>query len=320
MLGQILPNDESLKISFVEITRIPQSYTIERYTIPNSDQDNYSSNSLIPLKFQRFLGAVMHSNQVMGFRIQTSHGVSRFLYLTSSDMQNIVTSSFIPQFPDFELSVNPDNTDLELTGQLHIAEIRGVPLSVRFPLDGLIETMSRSGGNSLYQVWISPKKPGYISRKMAEKKYKSVLEKTQSQETIGGWLGSNDSRTHYDVGAMSSVEWYRSAYERASADRLLECRVILAFWGHQTSVSTLEMALNTLLATISHTSKREKMTTKTHSGHHAYSVLIDALSLGNRTKGTPLLPKEAIPFFEIPGITLDEKVSLEMQLGKDSVM
>ena len=309
--GPDMPKDTSLKTSSVEIIRIPQCYTAERFSLPNSNQDSSGHTSLISLKFQRFLGAVMHSNQTMGFRIQTSQGTSRLLYLTGYGMQNIVTSSFIPQFPDFELSVNPENTSLELNGPLFVSEIRGVPLAVRFPLDGLIETMKRAGGHSLYQVWICPKKPGYLARKLAERKYKSVLEKTQSQETIGGWMG-NEQRTQYDVRALSSIEWYRTAYERASSDVSLECRVVLAFWGHQASETTLKMALNTLLATISHTGKREKMTTKIHREHHAYRVLTNALNLGNQLKGTLLLPKEAVPFFEIPSVMMDRKVGVEM--------
>ncbi len=246
----------------------------------------------------------MYSNQRMGFRIQQTHNKTRYLYLTINGMQNIVTSSFVPQFPDIKLNTHPNNTNLEVTDPLFVAEISGVPLSTRNSLDSLVESMKRAGGSSIYQVWIRPRKPGYFSRKLVERKYKSALEKVQLHDNTVGWLGTSEPHAQYDVGALNSLEWHKAAYERMCSDVLLECRVILAFWGTQMSDATFNMALNTLLSAISHTGKKEKMSTKIHTGKNARRILLDSLHLGDEARGTQLLPKEAASLFEIPYIEL----------------
>ena len=144
----------------------------------------------------------MYSGQSLGFRILTNQGRTKISYITGIGVEQSVVSSFSPQFPEFELSISPSSLTPDFSNEIHVAVIRGVPQLVGHALDGLARSMMQSLGISLYQIWVQPKKPGYLSRKLSEKRYKSILEMSQSQESIEGWLRQKKTRAQYDVGAL----------------------------------------------------------------------------------------------------------------------
>ena len=286
-----MPTTKNTDIDLVEITKIPRTYM----THVDIKIDSINHPSRIHSRYERFLGAMMHSNLQSGFRIQTIDGKSRLFYLIQSGNSEVLQVVFLSQFSGFDLLQRGNGLEIDIDKPVYVAEIRGVPKPTTNALDGLAESMIGSECPMLYQVWTSPTRVSLISRKIAEKKYETALGKAQKQDNLDGVLGSRETRTRFDAEALRSSKHLEAAYERSISDRVLECRVILASWGSEKSRVALEIALNTLLGTISHTAKREKLTHRIIIGERAYQTLIDALGMKPTVRGTKLLPSEVVP-------------------------
>ncbi len=298
-----MPLIECDRISILEISKIPKSYL----SVVNQEH----TESQVPIKddrsnnqFERFLGAILYSNIASGFRIQSVEGLLKLFYLAQQNKTEVISSAFSAQFPGFVISNSHNSLSYEVNQPIFLTEIIGVPNPVSHSLDGLAESMIQTDSQIVYQVWTYPKNPGFVTKKITERKYQSALEKSQIQESYESWLRGRETRTRYDADALRSTKWHEAAFERISAERLLEARVIIASWGHDHAYTSMQMAVNTLLATISYSAKKEKLRTKSYSGKRALALLTDALLMGKKLKGILLLPKDAVPLVEIPHIEL----------------
>ncbi|MHA2142797.1 MAG: ATP-binding protein [Candidatus Thorarchaeota archaeon] len=293
----------SSTLSAVEITAIPKSYLLQ---LNEEKQNNRKDNLTTPqIKLDRFLSALLVSEMEIGFRIQVIKGQARLFFLSHHHSAHRVVSSFLPQFPDFLLSSN-FSLDTPIPGNpIFAAEIKGVPQSVPNSLDGLANALVRSDCSSFYQVWASPKKPSFIGRQVAKRRYGLVMGRSQRQDTVESKiLGSRETRTRFDVDAIRATERHKASYERMSADRILECRVILACWGSSASEAALHSALNTFLGTLSAPDKKKRLRSKVCSGDAAQTITKQAFQMDKRLKGTLLSTREAVPFFEMPHVEL----------------
>jgi hypothetical protein len=298
-----LPLIECDDIGFLEITKTPQSYLTQhdqKHTNPKT-HENIDKTSI---QFERFLGAILHSSYELGFRIQSINGHNALYYLTKQNKTEFLSSAFTAQFSGFELQTKQNGLSYQIDSPVHIAEIIGVPNLTSHTLDGLAESFSQSKSSTLYQVWVTSRKPQYFARKITEQKYRSALQRSQTQQSLDSWMKGQETRTKYDVKALRSSKWHEAAFERICAERLLETRVIIAAWGHDYSEISMRTALNTLLGTISHSGRKEKLRVQIYSGKRAFLRLSDALTMGKKANGTLLLPRDAVPYFDIPHIEL----------------
>ncbi|TFH06789.1 MAG: ATP-binding protein [Candidatus Thorarchaeota archaeon] len=85
-----------------------------------------------------------------------------------------------------------------------------------------------------------------------------------------------------------------------NSERLLNCRILLATWGHEDSEQNLKLILNTLRGTISQSDKKERLQIEIHSGKRARKILSNALEMRSKIRRTTMLPKDAIPYYMIP--------------------
>jgi hypothetical protein len=254
--------------------------------------------------YESFLSAMMYSDIPMGFRIQSINGKLKLLFITEQNKSEVFELSFFSQFSGFELTCRNDGGPFWIEEPVHTAAIQGVPKPTRNGLDGLVESMLQSGCPSLHQVWTSPVRPGLVSRKITEKKYSSALERAQKQDSYESWLRGKETITRYDVAAIRASKRYEAAYERINSEKLLSCRVVLASWNQENSATHLNMMLNTLRGTISHSDKKEQLKVKFHSGEKALRILTAALGMNAKVRGTQLLPRDVIPYFEIPHVEM----------------
>ncbi|MFW9944967.1 MAG: ATP-binding protein, partial [Candidatus Sifarchaeia archaeon] len=298
-----MDSEDKSALSAVEITAIPRPYLAH---ISERNQNHRFENRTLPqIKLDRFLSALLQSNIEIGFRIQVINGRAKLVFLTPQHKAHTVAASFLPQFPDFSLSSKFSMVSPTPENPVFTAEIRGVPQYVPQSLDGLANALVRTGCSSIYQVWASPKKPGLIGRQIAKRRYGSVLGRSQRQDTLESRIiGGRETRTRFDVDALSSTELHKASYERMNADRILECRVVIACWSSSANESILLSLLNTFLGTLSSHDKRRRLRTKVHSGDAALSCAEQAFQMGRRLKGTLLATREAVPYFEIPHVEL----------------
>ncbi|MHA2143246.1 MAG: helicase HerA domain-containing protein [Candidatus Thorarchaeota archaeon] len=298
-----MDSEDKSALSAVEITAIPRPYLKQLSEI---NQNRRFENGTLPqIKLDRFLSALLQTNIEIGFRIQVISGRAGLVFLTPQHKAHTVTASFLPQFPDFSLSSEVSMVSPTLESPVFTAEIRGVPQYVPHSLDGLANALVRTGCSSIYQVWASPKRPSLIGRQIAKRRYSSVLGRSQRQDAVESRIvGRRETRTRFDVDALSSTELHKASYERMNAEKVLECRVFIACWGTSASEAVLNSVVNTFLGTLSSPDKRKRMRTKVHRGDSALTVLERAMQMDKRLKSTLLTTREAVPYFEIPHVEL----------------
>ncbi|MFW9888331.1 MAG: ATP-binding protein [Candidatus Thorarchaeota archaeon] len=297
-----MDSEDKSALSAVEIKAIPRSYLA--YISERNQNHRFENRTLPQIKLDRFLGALLQSDIEIGFRIQVINGRARLVFLTPHNAHT-VTASFLPQFLDFSLSSEFSMVSPTPESPVFAAEIRGVPQYVPQSLDGLANALVRTGCSSIYQVWASPRKPSLIGRQIAKRRYGSVLGRSQRQDSAeSSILGGRETRTRFDVDALSSTELHKASYERMNAEKVLECRVVIACWGFSASETVLNSVLNTFLGTLSSPDKRKRLGTKVHRGDSALAILKQAMQMDKRLKGALLSTKEAVPYFEIPHVEL----------------
>ena len=255
-------------------------------------------------KYENFLSAMMYSNITVGLRIQWINGQIGLNYLTEHDKSHVLMATFSSQFSGFEMIPNKEYHHPDIEGPVYIAVIQGIPKLTRDSLNGLVEATTQTQGQVIYQVWSTPAKPRFVTRKIIEKQYSSALGRTQIQDSSESWLRGRETTTRYDVAAIRDARRLEQAYQRMNAERLLDCRVILAVWGYENSRAQLEILLNTLRGTISLPDKKEQLKVKIYSDDKALRVLSKSLEMDSSIKGTLLLPRDAIPYYTIPTIEM----------------
>ena len=184
-------------IDILEITEIPQTYIRQRSIDSKDDGQNRQSQPTQPLA--HFLGAMLHSDIEIGFRIQSMLGQCSLYHLTRQSRIALLSSAFSAQFSGFGFRSDVKPLSYQAGLPVHLIELSGVPKPVDCALDGLVEMFAKSCVPILYQVWTRPRRMGYISKKIAEHKYKSALERSQRQQSISTWLQGNETHTKYNI-------------------------------------------------------------------------------------------------------------------------
>ncbi|MFW9887622.1 MAG: hypothetical protein ACFFER_05530, partial [Candidatus Thorarchaeota archaeon] len=295
-----MTSDDTLGLKAIQIATIPKSYRNRSVTdgrTPISPQnDRY-------LRFERFLGGVLHSKWPFAYRMRATSGKVSLVFVESFvSSLKAVESSFLAQFSDFSLSDSyPDSSH---AGPAALAIIFGVPKPSPDSLNGLAEIMIQSRMDSMYQVLAVPKKPSKAKRILAKKRFKSASASSQTQESQPGFLGGQEIRTRINPDAARRSKRYQEEYERLSAARILDCQVVLAFWNSLDCEIVLRNAASILMASISSTDKDEQLRARFLGGAKAERAVVQALKLEYRGKSTQLLPSEAAPLFHIPTIEL----------------
>ncbi|TFH06788.1 MAG: hypothetical protein E4H14_10000 [Candidatus Thorarchaeota archaeon] len=196
-----MPNNGHHTIDLINITKIPRSY-LTRGEHKKSPENPDGNQDVTHTRYENFLSAMMYSDLSIGFRIQSIQGQVNLHYLTNANKSNVLTSAFYSQFLGFELQHQEEYISLHIEQPIYVAVIRGIPKPTGNALDGLVESMINSKSSSLYQVWASPTKPGFVSRKAIEKKYSSALGRAQIQDSSESWLRGKETITRYDVDAI----------------------------------------------------------------------------------------------------------------------
>ncbi len=163
----------------------------------------------------------------------------------------------------------------------------------------MTEMLSQSKSHSLYQVWAVPRKPSYIERFKARKRYKSNLQKAQEQHSQDTFFGP-ETRSVINPDALRAADHLEALYTRMNSTFVLDCRVTIAVSNLHDNEPVLRNAVNILLSSISPHDRDQQFNIKYLSGKKAVTALEACLILEQNGKGTPLLPAEAVPFFDIP--------------------
>ncbi|MHA1908764.1 MAG: hypothetical protein ACW98Y_15800, partial [Candidatus Thorarchaeota archaeon] len=293
-------DDEDL-IGF-EVTEIPKSYIEYDTTSEVSQLSSWNANKT-NLQVQRFLRTALHAGIRIAFRIETSRGNRRLLYLLRRKDTKLFEPIYKAHFQNFNLQPVKKPWISTLEGPVHVCIITGAPKSSPQSLDTVSEIISTYSGQAFYQVYVIPAKPSSIKRTVAKYRLRKALEKSQKQQTNKGWLGQ-ETLTRVDVDSVFDSEDYKQRYTRLSAERLLKCQVTLAFWGNYDAESSLRTAVNALLGSISTLKNKTRMKTKYLSGSLATDVLKKTLLLQRKRMTTAMTPNEAVPLFEIPHIEI----------------
>ncbi len=249
----------------------------------------------------RHLGALMYSGVSSAFRIQFSPSQTRLQYLTKGldNGLDILETSLLSHFPTFSYQRPMQIITFPFEPAVSVALLSGVPRSISKSLDSMTEMLSQSKSHALYQVWAVPRKPSYSERLRARKRYKSNLQKVADQQSQDTFFGP-DTRTVIDPDALRTADHLEALYNRMNSKFVLECHVIIAVSNTHGNDAVLQNAVNILLSSISPLDKDQQFNIKYLSRKKAFTALESALMLAQNGKGTPLLPAEAVPFFDIP--------------------
>ena len=298
--------DETSKLLDVtEIVKVPRNYIESHMTTQSASvSDRFQERTRMGL--ERFLGSLLYLNTTLAFRIQVISGEPRMTYLTYSDHRGMSTieSAFLAQFPDFELKTHQEPISLPVEGNVYVAHLGRVPKSVADSLNGIAQIMTQVHDSSFYQVSMKPRSTGGIKGKarrfLAKKRFESVSEKAQKQVTHQSWFKGQETRTIIDADAHRKAKRYEREYQKLCAERVFATSVILAFWGSLASEVSLQNAVNTLLAAISHESKDEQIEVTYLDGINAIRAVERACRLEDIGKSTDLSPREAVVYFQVP--------------------
>lgn len=292
----------------IEITEVPRSYIDETSSSGHATiSAEVITHRYNPLR--QFLSALMHNHVPIAFRLQTLDEDSHIFYVsrTRYHSTSAISAPFIAQFPNFSIRPTQLTTTMPTGPDLCVGMIRGLPHLTKAPLNALARFLSGFHCNSMYQAWAHPKRPGRIRRYLTQLRYQSAVKQSQKQDTSTSFLYGTTTRTHLDAESQRRAKRFALEFERFSSKLFLDCRVMLAFWGSQESMTQLKTALAILLGCISHDDKDLRLKTKIYDRRKARRVFLEALKLGAKTPGTPLLPSEAVPYFALPSIDLGIK-------------
>ena len=273
------------------ILEIPRSY------FENSIGKNAAADEARLERFNQLLGTLMYANLSFSYRVEIAEHIEQMYYLIRDSPAGIesLKSSFSSQFPDFRTTTGiRSRTDHDYR-HLSAALIRGVPKQTFGALNGLVKSMVQSGLSAVYQVWANVEQPAWFSRYMAGKRYSSAIAKAQRHESAGSWSMGSSTITKVNAAARTASEHHAAAYRRMSSHRLLNCRLLLAFWGNEQSETGLRNGLSILLGAMSQEDRHERMRYKILGGQAAVRILEAALRLDPRISGTLMLPSEACP-------------------------
>ncbi|MFQ5885211.1 MAG: hypothetical protein ACE5IO_08950, partial [Thermoplasmata archaeon] len=119
-----------------------------------------------------------------------------------------------------------------------------------------------------------------------------------------GFFGIQETRTRIDPEAAKRSKRYEKQYARVSAAQVLECHIVLAFWGTPGCNKLLRNAVGVLMASTPSTDRHEQLEVKYIRGDKAVKALEQAFNLENTGRSIGLLPSEAAVFFHIPTIEM----------------
>ena len=253
----------------------------------------------------------MHSDMAFAFQILVGEHSQHMCYMTGNDSPGIETlqASFSSQFSDFKTATTMSHQVGCDHRCSYAALVYGVPKQIGATLNGLTRFMVRCGLSAMYEVWATAKQPTWLDRYLAGKRYSSEFAKAQRQESAV--LGSRGSRTitRMNADARTASERNAAVYRRMSSDCLLDCRILLAFWGKEHGEICLRNGLSILLGAMSQEDRHERMKYKILQDHAKARVLEAAVRLDSRITGAMMLPSEAFPFFEMPTVDIGLKQS-----------
>ena len=287
------------------ILEIPRSY------FENSIRKNAAADEARLERFNQLLGTLMYANLSFAYRVEIAEHIEQICYLIRGGPAGIETlkSSFSSQFPDFRTATEICSRADHDYRNLSAALIRGVPKQTFGALNGLVRSMVQSGLSAVYQVWANAEQPAWFSRYLAGKRYSSAVAKAQRHESAESWSRGSRTITKVNAAARTASEHHAAAYRRMCSNRLLNCRVLLAFWGNEQSETGLRNGLSILLGAASQEDRHERMRYKILGGQVAVRMLEAALRLDPTITGTLMLPSEAVPLFEIPTMDIGLKQS-----------
>ena len=300
----MMPKTSTTSLFAIAIKSIPRTH-LRKYE--NQESQSISGNVENPFKrYERVLSALTQLEITIGFRVQTTNGYSKAMFLTGNDSRysESLRAILSANFPDFEFEIIEASIEMQIKEPVSVAVVTGVPKLSPSALDQVAKIMSNYQHQSLFQIWSYPSKPSRKGRFFAKKRYERALSRSQQQEVSEGLFGKQDTRTKFDAEALEVSKKHESAFRRMRASRGAKCRVMLAFWGGQDAEVQLQNAVASLLAVLSEQSKQDQLEVKYLKDKKALDALNDAAKLGTRTRSTFLLPSEATPYFQIPSIDI----------------
>ncbi|MFW9889512.1 MAG: hypothetical protein ACFFER_15095, partial [Candidatus Thorarchaeota archaeon] len=292
--------DDDQGIQAIRIAAIPRTYKSQH---ARADKSSSQDPRNAFLKFERFLGGVLYNDSSLAYRMRMSSSWANLSFaVPSMSASESIKAPFLAQFSEFTLAESI--LDNSINSPVFCAVITGIPQLSHEPLNGLAEVMIQSKAECVYQVRAVPKKPNRIRRFLTKKRYQSASSSSQKQESQPGFFGTHEIRTKIDADAARKSKLYDQDYRRLCAAKVLECQVVLAFWGTPECGTLLQNAVSVLMASISSTDRLEQMKVKYIQGDRAADVLKQVLNLEYRSKTTQLLMSEAAPLFHIPTIEM----------------
>ena len=168
---------DDLPVVGFEITEIPRAYVESGIATENQSSPQWTMKNT-NLQFERFLNSVLHAGIRFVFRIESSAGDSRLLYLLPQDDINVFGPIHRAHFQDFNIEPFEQQTPAVDEGQVHVCTFTGVPKASPKSLDAMSEIITNFPGHAFYQTYSLPSKPSRIKRAISKHRLKTALEKS----------------------------------------------------------------------------------------------------------------------------------------------
>ena len=294
----------------IEIEQIPDSY-LKSSRIKHSQDHAPVSGDSDYIRFQQLLHALMYIETPAGYRMQTDDSRMKVSFVTRAVTGDrlelnlsVLENSFRAQFPDFPIHRTLLYQTPPSWTHLSVALVSGIPRPDPLPLDAFAEVMLRYEGSSIYQAMVESRKPSFINRSIAQRKFESKTSRAQTERTEKGLWGSQVVRHKVDSTALEDARRLGRIVKKMNASQLLRAHVIIAFWGADKANGIIRDAVAALVAAVSDITKYDRLRIEFQHGRRAAESLSKAFLLEGVGRHTDMLPEEAVPYFMVPKVDL----------------